>query len=716
VCLVMATFSPYVPLETTGKSKAELKGMIPGQGVYFGRPGKMQDFPACVAFGVVALFHIILVIICLAANPLGDVIAKEASDAGCSTVFGVDVNDVATVANELDAQVQALEPGITLLIQEFLGVFIGSICMLLALCVIWVFIIRYAAQVVVWGTLIFKALLFSVFAVYLLTDPILSLLFSEQPGIPIILILYSLLSFVLMFFARAKIATAAEVMRAAMKGIIANPLLLLVALVLEVIVIFYQLMVVLSVLLSVRLVTAIPNPLDPSNCFIESSGFAEFARTANIFFMIWIMSWFDAIRLFVVAVAIGDWYFPHQQADPNRKVPVVQALTWAFTTNAGTLAIATIPILIAKWAKKKARQNVFKVFCNPCGCIGIILWCLAKVLATLLRLLSSTIVVLSALTGGDVCAVMKIGEGLVERHLMNGLVTNVVAENVLDMGATILSILGGMFCWGLVAGNQEKGFFEDTQNGVLSEFGAQLFGIFLIVYLFVIVYLLVNRWIGLILFTLFPEALLEQFFGPAGALGIYVMILGRFLFPFMASFMLDATDATFLCFAIDQDNGGLSPETQIIGPYVEVLAKSAIDEANGALPWAKAENAEGWENGVKVNVTGLESAQGQPYNGTSGVIQNYNKKADRYDVLMFDGKVVGLKLANMSKGPVGLVAASATPAASAPAPETTSNPAGTSDSKLLACSSCQGSFMTPPNAVSGSLMACPHCQTQLAVP
>lgn len=470
---------------------------------------------------------------------------KEAEDLGCPNV-GLALGIIG--GNE----------DIGYLLGKYAGIFTGAILASFLVSAAWVYFLRAYARFCVWTAVVLKGIIVSFLGVYMLAND------AATGGV--ICFLYTAIVWGLAYKYRAKIDTAAEVLREGVKCLTQNISILGVGAGFQVLLLSYTALNTFAILFSIRVgaFESEKDDQDPAgqltSCTWVLAGWISGARYFQAFTVIWGILQIEVIRLYMVSFAVGCWYFPHES---NPAQPALKGAKYALTTSFGTLTIGGFIMAVAEILERAARSPR-----TPLGCI---LWVVVKIFQTCINFLTKFSIVVSALTGASFAASLRIVSPLLKRNFTGGYVANRVGVNALEGGAFILSLAFGLLTGVIIdASEGETPFSRALFNR--AGFEGQV-GLILAIWT---VGLIRYKLLGLVIMIVFPQVFV-YIWGPGMTVGIFTGILTSFLFGFMAHLMLNCLDAVFVCYAIDRDNGSTSPHTATIDKVLKPSLENYVE-------------------------------------------------------------------------------------------------------------------------------------------
>jgi len=259
--------------------------------------------------------------------------------------------------------------------------------------------------------------------------------------------------------------------------------------------------------------------------------------------------YFEMMIVVVVACGVGGWYF---QDDPARPANASkEGLKWAYSTSSGAVMLATVityPIVQVRNYIHSHWAKVAMCPCVPCSWVYYILyilWCCvlrAYLAFTRFMLISHTF------HGGDMFQVARKAWAVLKKHLGGAVVTDTLADMVLDMGVTVISISFAVGAWAWMEAAIGEGFLSDVFAGV----DATTSTIIVVILLGVVMWFCKHSLVTIILIALVGSwvnyAPIQGFL-----CGLFTGAVCNLMFSFLAKVIHAGMDTIFYCFALEAE-------------------------------------------------------------------------------------------------------------------------------------------------------------------
>lgn len=533
---------------------------------------KPTDMPCAIAFGAGSLvaFGMLFALIGSAApSPItdpdgyGEWLTEQWSDAGCpeyrrelsSTLACSDEGrDCSTCTMSLFEGLSAdmAVPSLSVLFVFFLSIS-------------WIFLLRkFATTMIVITEAVKIACLFY-----------LGIKAGQAPGGDgTFFFVFAVLYAALVFWKRARLQFAGKMIAHAASSLNENPQIMVALIIIKVV---YLLQAVLLVFAMIKLPAILQVVKDDATgiCTVEAPSWTRMALEIVGFHWIWCTCFYGSIRLSVISLIVGSHHF-----HPEDKPTVMQAFQTTFTRNLGANAAAALIIAIAVRLKKAAKFRCWMLFSPPHFVLFLICWCVY----TLIKMLTKFTLIIHNFTGLSFWDSAKRCFGVMTRHFQNGAITEAASANVLYLTCWVFSMGVTFIAWAALDGALGLETLGAADEGVPFE-----------VLIIGVGYFLFNAQ-GTIVFCVIMELFMgnvniaqsgdcASFNGvyPAAIVpclgALFTGAIAMLFFQYVGGAILDTISISFVCYAIDKDNGADMSNNTFAVELVSQIDEGMVDPA-----------------------------------------------------------------------------------------------------------------------------------------
>jgi len=439
----------------------------------------------------------------------------------------------------------------------------------------WLFILQKFPKTVVWSTLIFNLLMLGFLLGYFLVAE-----GTFNFGILAIMILMIIGMFVL----RAKITSAAAMMKFAIDGLFANPVIFAVCFGVQLLWVgFFAIWIAgLVTMHFVKEVVLVPEETAytrQKGCHIGST----FGPGIMIFWVLhyfWVTYFFRNVNVIIITGNLSAWYFEEDGFENNWK----KTLPWAFGPLAGGNAMCSALQGFLEYIMAKVGSCWSIVFgiLNPIDWIFI---CLGLCLKTFAQTYTKFALIAHVYSGKGFCAGAPDTWNLMKNWLGQAIVTDYIGKSVMRWITYALSLGVGFAAWAWADAVQNVNSLDMPLAALISV---------TIVYAYVIS----QPFFGLLLVILI-EQLVGQLgifesecdgFGQSEACkvrggmnsifaSVFMACITFFLLTFLSQVVVTSMDVCLFCYAVEMDNGTADAKKQKF--YESIKNSIALGEVAG---------------------------------------------------------------------------------------------------------------------------------------
>jgi len=353
---------------------------------------------------------------------------------------------------------------------------------------------------------------------------------------PCVLAVCGLLSMVIIFVVKERVAVTAALLTCASKALIQNFSVFFVAILLSLVQVIWLFLCFFFIGLSfmsgeaVRVwVQDMPGDQPQERCVWQTDGWAYVGMFFVVFVMFWTNSIIGEIKRYTVCGAIGLWYYgelPRSQTRAHANAtlpaqmssPVTTALGWSLRTSFGSVCFAALVASTCESLKLLCRPMDYEHMPGKrkkdkaTGWRESVWFCLEDVIGFVNRFATP----MMAITGYPFCHSAKVTSLLMHRNNLIAVIEDVSPAVILRTGALVVAVCAAFNGWLLSNAYVEWAVLWEGQLRI--------------------VHTMVARFV----------------FGASFCIATLVL-------NYFASVLLDAMDAMFLLYAIDRDHRTMMP-------------------------------------------------------------------------------------------------------------------------------------------------------------
>ena len=433
-----------------------------------------------------------------------------------------------------------------------------AVVMIVAISVIWCFILRAIPHGMVWGTMAIKVALWIGIGVWFKYQ-------SSNTGADLDTQAYLCWAFAglfvaFIFYHRSKYERAGDHLEMAMKGLLARPAIFGYAAIVEVVYLVY--LAVYTFFVTRTSVVWEVGRDEFGRCGVKMAGWSSNSMYFITFMMIWTTYYAKNTNLVISSMALGSWYFGDEGAPDNI---TRSAFKTALTSSAGTISIGSLVTAITQELLRLARNKLW--WTNPWGCVlKIILVMVQKMIEALTKFS----MIMHAFSGEDFFTSAKDCYGVMKKHFFQGMITDSVGQSVVTLGAYVFSLGVGFATWAWVDNKYGWKTLGTAFPG--EESWEYLFYVFMILFVWLTLYPMRTIFVVSILTTY----LTGYYSAPLTAL--FVSCVANIVLSFVGSLVINGMDTMFVCYAIGKEKN-FQPQDQSM--YI-LLGEIAVGGADGA--------------------------------------------------------------------------------------------------------------------------------------
>mmetsp|Transcript_3537 Transcript_3537/g.4082 ORF Transcript_3537/g.4082 Transcript_3537/m.4082 type:complete len:441 (-) Transcript_3537:156-1478(-) len=411
------------------------------------------------------------------------------------------------------------------------------------IAVIWLGSLIKFARFVAWACTIISIVLPGFLGIVLLVEGV----DATTPGL---LIAYTIFLAFIAYKTRAEIDQAAGHMRIAVTILLKKPAIFLAAFVIEVLFLLSMAAAFWFTVSSALIFEAKPENF----CIPTTVEYVGKLQAFYGFFFFWIMHYFAASRLVVVAMTVSGYFFEDSKKPGNY---AMHALKTTLTSSAPTISVGALITAVTEYIFKKTQERFW--FLDPIGCF---LQCLLILIGSCIQALTRFSLISHGISGEGFFTSATLAfhtikqSGLVDnpnssghRAFLAAYINDRVAVFVTELSSSTFAIVSGLIGWSLAD--------KATDQNTLSELFTLIDSAFLFV-VFVFFFLWITKrpmfgLFGIILGTNWIPTGIPVFLIP-GICGIFIACLAAIFLDFTAAVVLNAIDTVFLLQAIAKVN------------------------------------------------------------------------------------------------------------------------------------------------------------------
>jgi hypothetical protein len=430
---------------------------------------------------------------------------------------------------------------------------VGTVFVIVLLCVLWILCLQKFARVLTWATLVLELLCGVALSVWLFAKVSL-----ELGGVCLGV---TLIAAVIIAVKRDAVEQCGMLVQYGAHCIQQNLSIVAVAFLLQAL-LLVSLTLSMAALVALMAVGEWTYQADwagsgTDDCHFQPAQWANGARYFMGFMMSWTMFFCSSARLYTVGGTTAMWYWHNEQ--PNK---IGSFLGWSFTKAAGTVAIAALLVAIFERIVRTAKDTCTNLIncCNP-------LWWLLRIALCVfeeaIRAMTGFAVILAAITGEDFFQAGKLSLHTLKGRFTSLFVVDGVAKIVLYSGGFVLAIATTLFTWIIAASVEGVDAFGPLR--VLFSSGDTFLTILGVLLWFFVAFCYYVPIIGVIVLV-FLSWIFEGAFGRPFTVALLTGVVANYLFTFFANTILNVVSALFVIVEIDAKNSIVPAFTELGKP------------------------------------------------------------------------------------------------------------------------------------------------------
>ena len=411
---------------------------------------------------------------------------------------------------------------------------IGAAAFAVLFVSIWMVLLRYFAEQVIYATLITKGVALFGIAGYLCVFPI-----EEEPywglGCAAIGALYCLW----ICCARRRIALTAKLVEQSVKVVATHPGLFAVSGVLFIVKIASVALCFVSALAVIASKISVTNDDDECDVTFGEFEIVDIIQFGVCFvFFFWTITIWLTMKRYIFSLVTGTWYYEHESlaaqegtlTDKQRtRAPICTGIKLACSSGFGTIAFASLILAICEFLKSIVKSMKRENDTDKCGLACLITCCL-QCIVDLFEFASNFALSYSALTGESFC---KSGKTFLSHCSRHGFV---------------------------------KVYVVDALAGMIFRFGAFVFALLTMGVMLLVAKARVRNNE--------PDMTHKELMDTLIVVGVISFVLSGIIFHFVMSLLLMIVDAAYSCVVLDLDNYGRT--NQFHRPAIAVVVMQKV--------------------------------------------------------------------------------------------------------------------------------------------
>lgn len=271
--------------------------------------------------------------------------------------------------------------------------------------------------------------------------------------------------------------------------------------------------------------------VDPITCGLVQNRVVTPIKWYQIFSLLWISRYSDAMRLTITAMVVASWYF-EQPTSEKSSYPALKSLKLVSLRSIGTLSISSVIGAIADMLIRQLRNSFW--WLDPIGCI---LYLLASLLQQCLLTATTFTTIAHALTSRGFYNSGRIAYNTLRRNFVGAFVNDAVGETVVKVNAYYISVALFFASW--------KWF--DVAQGLQTLNPVNPDILFFVI---ILGFIYLNRYpfTSLLIVNLLSAGFIHPVL-PA----LFISSIAHIILSYFGSVILDTMNTLFFCHAISRD-------------------------------------------------------------------------------------------------------------------------------------------------------------------
>lgn len=400
----------------------------------------------------------------------------------------------------------------------------------LLLCTVWLVLLRFAAAVVIWGTLALNAVAFVYF--YFLTQNWMLL---------VVVVIHAVLCFV----RKDAVQMAIAATQLSSKALSQTPSIVMVCLAVKGMWILYGLFFMYGM---TQLINS--QDIDPDSCNMTLSFAGMMLTKIGPFCFVYTTFFFQNAALAACSMGVGAWYFPAAlAAAPAASNPAVVGAVLAFTRSSGAVAVASLIMALVEMAKRNQRKT-FQ--CNPVRCLIAMVWCWVQ---SIVEALSRFSLVAHMFHGGSLTEAAYKTTEILKRRLSQAVLADSIVHKEMTQISMFLGTAMGFAVWAYLDNAEHLGVFDAIGHGAADVGGTYA------QYIFISLILVMLFFVRHPLFTIVVVILINANFDITDnmvnsfSISIFFASISAIIFTYFAHVIACSCDVICYSFAIEAEKG-----------------------------------------------------------------------------------------------------------------------------------------------------------------
>lgn len=400
----------------------------------------------------------------------------------------------------------------------------------LLLCTVWLVLLRFAAAVVIWGTLALNAVSFVYF--YYLTQNWMLL---------VVVAIHAVVCFV----RKDAIQMAIAATQFSSKALSETPSIVMVCLALKGVWVLYGLFFMYGMTQLMK-----NQDIHPDSCNLTLAFPGMLLTKIGTFCFVYTTFFFQNAALAACSMGVGAWYFPAAlAAAPAAGNPAVVGAVLAFTRSSGAVAVASLIMALVEMAKRNQRKT-FK--CNPIRCFIAMVWCWVQ---SIVEALSRYSLVAHMFHGGSLTEAAYKTSNILKRRLSQAVIADSIVHKEMTQISMFLGTAMGFAVWAYLDNEEHLGVFDAIGHGA-HDVGGKGSQYMIIALVLVMLFFVRNP-----LFTIVVVILVNANFNITDktvnsfSISIFFASISAVIFTYFAHVIACSCDVICYCFAIEAEKG-----------------------------------------------------------------------------------------------------------------------------------------------------------------